>query len=110
MLKDTLTQLEAKIKTSDNIPEEKKQEYYKLLERLNAEINVLEETDREKAESISGFTKLSAHETTRQDVNPNLIAHAVEGLSESVREFEASHPRLVSTVNQFCAFLSKLGI
>ncbi len=110
MLKDTLTQLEAKIKTSNNIPDEKKQEYYRLLEQLNSEINVLKETDRETAESVSGFTKISTHETTRQDVNPDLIAHSIEGLAESVREFEASHPRLVSTVNQFCAFLSKLGI
>ncbi len=110
MLKKTLETLEAKIKTSANIPEEKKSEYFDILERLNEEINELGKSDKEKAESISGFTKVSAHESTRKEIDQNLITIAADGLNESVKEFEASHPRLVSTVNDFMTFLSKLGI
>ena len=110
MLKDTLTKIESKIKDSENIPPEKKKEYFSLLEELNGEINRLSRVDREKAESISRFTDVSAHEATRDEVNPNLVQIAVNGLSESVKEFEASYPKLVSTVNDLCVFLSKIGI
>ncbi len=110
MLKNTLSKLEDKIKTSKNIPGDKKQEYYDLLSRLNEEINTLAETDLEKAESIKKFTKATAHEATREELNPNLLETSLEGLYESVREFRTSHPRLVDTVNEICIFLSKLGI
>lgn len=110
MLKDTLTELESKIKNSDNIPSQKKDEYLSLLKSLNSEINHLSRENREKAESISGFTNVSAHEATREEINPNLVQIAVNGLSESVKDFEASYPKLVSTVNDLCVFLSKIGI
>lgn len=110
MLKDTLSQLEAKIRDSENIPDDKKREYLDLLKRLYQEVGELGKTEREKAESISGFTKISAHETTRSEINPDLITIAINGLSESVKGFEASHPKLVSTVNEFLTFLSKIGI
>lgn len=110
MLKHTLAKLEEKIKTSGNIPDDKKQEYYDLLNRLNDEVSTLAETDLEKAESIKKFTKATAHEATREQVNPNLLKTSIEGLYESAREFQTSHPRLVDTVNDICIFLSKLGI
>lgn len=110
MLKNTLSKLEDKIKTSKNIPDDKKQEYYDLLNRLNEEINTLAETDLEKAQSVKKFTKATAHEATREELNPNLLKTSLDGLYESVREFRTSHPRLVDTVNDICIFLSKLGI
>ncbi|MFP4572986.1 MAG: DUF4404 family protein [Desulfobacterales bacterium] len=110
MLKHTLAILEEKIKTSKNIPDDKKQEYYDLLNRLNEEVSNLAETDLEKAESIKKFAKASAHEATREELNPNLLKASLEGLYESVREFHTSHPRLVETVNDISMFLSKLGI
>lgn len=110
MLNHTLAILEKKIKTSKNIPEDKKHEYYDLLNRLNEEISNLAETDLEKAESIKKFTKASAHEVTREELNPNLLKTSLEGLYESAREFQTSHPRLVETVNDISIFLSKLGI
>lgn len=110
MLKHTLSKLEEKIKTSGNIPEDKKQEYYELLSRLNEEITDLAETDLQRAESIKKFTKVSAHEATRDELDPNLLETSIQGLRESVREFRTSHPRLVDTVNDICIFLSKLGI
>lgn len=110
MLKNTLSKIETKIKQSPNIPEEQKTEYFELLQRLNSEVNELNKTDHEKAKSVKEFTKVTAHESTREEINPRLFQIALDGLSSSVQEFEVSHPRLVQTVNSICSFLSKLGI
>ncbi len=110
MLKHTLEQIKDKIKRSPNIPEEKKDEYFNLLNDLNTEINKLQESHNEQANSIKGFTKISAHEATRNEINPNLIKIAMDGLSSSVKEFEISYPKLVGIVNSMSSFLSKLGI
>lgn len=110
MLKHTLERIESKIKQSPNIPEDKKAEYFSLLTQLNDEINELSKSEKEKALSIKGFTKISAHEATRDQVDPHLIKISLEGLSSSVKELHASYPRLVNTVNSICTFLSKIGI
>jgi hypothetical protein len=110
MLQHTLETIENKIKDAPNIPEENKAEYLELLRVLNNEITALDKSQKEKAQSIKGFTKVSAHEITREKIDPGLIKISIEGLSSSVKEFEASHPRLVQTVNAICDFLSKIGI
>ena len=110
MLKHTLEKIEKKIKISPNIPDEKKSEYFNLLNDLNTEINKLQLSHNEQAKSIKGFTKISAHEATRDELNPNLIKIAMDGLSSSVKEFEISYPKLVGIVNSMSSFLSKLGI
>ncbi len=110
MLSHTLEKIEKKIKTSPNIPDLNKAEYIALLKTLNDEINELQKNQKEKAESIKGFTKISAHEATRTEINPNLIKISIEGLLSSVKGVEASYPRLTQTVNEICAFLSKIGI
>jgi hypothetical protein len=110
MLKKTLEQIESKIRTSPNIPEDKKTEYFELLKQLNDEVNELDKIDPEGAESVKEFTRAAAHESTRSRIDPKLIRIATDGLSNSVREFEMSHPRLVQTVNSICTFLSKIGI
>ena len=73
MLKHTLEKIESKIKQSPNIPTDKKKEYFELLNELNSEINELSLTEKETAESIKGFTKISAHEATRDQVDPDLM-------------------------------------
>jgi len=110
MLKHTLEKIESKIKQSPNIPESKKNEYFELLNELNTEITELSKTEKETAQSIKGFTKISAHEATRDTPDPHLIQISMEGLSSSVKELHASYPKLVNTVNSICTFLSKIGI
>lgn len=110
MLKHTLEKIEKKIKISPNIPDEKKIEYFELLNNLNEEINELQKTHKEQAKSIKGFTKISAYEATRNEIDPHLIKISLDGLSSSVKEFQASYPKLVGIVNSMCSFLSKLGI
>ncbi len=110
MGKETLETLEKKILDSPNIPDDKKKEYLELLRRLQSEIEEAKNIDREKAASVSGFAKLSAYESTKKDYNPGLAKLAIEGLAESVKEFEAAYPRLADTVNRICHLLSNLGI
>lgn len=77
---------------------------------MKAEIGGLSRTHAEQAESIAGFTELSAREATREQQNPRLLKLSLAGLTSSVEEFETSHPRLVQVVNSISSMLSNLGI
>ena len=110
MIEDTVKNIEAKIQASDSIKEDRKHELLQLLETLKAEIAALSRTHGEQAESIAGFTELSAHEATRAEQNPELLKLSLKGLSSSVDGFEKSHPQLVQIVNSISNMLSNLGI
>ena len=66
-----------------------------MLGTLKSEVAELSKTHGEEAQSIAGFTELSAHEATRTEQNPELLRLSLEGLGSSVQSFERSHPRLV---------------
>jgi|ERR1041385_208272 hypothetical protein len=110
MIEKTLGAIEARIENADSIQEDRRSELLDLLGKLKAEVASLSQTDEEQARSIAGFAELSAHEATRAEKNPQLLEHAVEGLSSSVKGFEESHPRLVQIVNAVSTYLSNLGI
>lgn len=110
MIDETLTKIEQQIRGAGNIKEERRRELLDLLSTLKAEIANLSVTHREQAESIAGFARLSAHEATRAEQNPQLLDLSLRGLSSSVAEFEQSHPRLVRIVNAVSQTLSNLGI
>jgi hypothetical protein len=110
MIEDTVSKIEAKIQGADAIKDERKRELLQLLGTLKSEIAGLSKTHGEQAESIAGFTELSAHEATRATQNPELLKLSLEGLSSSVEGFEKSHPRLVQIVNSISNTLSNLGI
>ena len=110
MIEDTLSKIEARIQNADTIKDERKQELLQLLATLKSEMGKLSETHGEQAESIAGFTDLSAHEATRIEQNPQLLKLSLDGLSSSVEGFEESHPQLVQIVNAISSTLSNLGI
>jgi len=110
MIEDTLQKIEARIQNAESISDDKRRELVELLGKLKAEVASLSRTDAEQARSIAGFAELSAHEATRTEKNPELLSHAVGGLSSSVQGFEESHPKLVQIVNAVSSFLSNLGI
>lgn len=110
MVQNTLLQVKRRIEESESIQKEKKKELLDLLVRLQSEIETLELTDREQAESIASFTHLSTQEATRTNRSEPLSKLSVEGLSKTAEGFEVSHPRLVEIVNSICAALSNLGI
>ena len=110
MLKNTVSKLEAAIQGLKTEDRRKKAELTRLLSKLKTEIEGLGEARDEHAQSIAGFAQVAAHEATRKDQSAKLLDLSRAGLSFSVEGLEASHPRLVETVNEICSFLAGLGI
>ncbi|HWX23251.1 MAG TPA: DUF4404 family protein [Candidatus Binatia bacterium] len=110
MLEDTIGKIEAKIQGAEAIKEERRHELLELLGTLKSEVAELSKTHEDQAQSIAGFTEVSAHEATRAEQNPQLLKLSLEGLKSSVDELEESHPRLVQIVNAITNTLSNLGI
>ena len=109
MIPETLAKIEKKLRDAA-IQSENKTELLKLFSELKTEITALAKTKQEQSESIAGFTHLSTHEATRKKKDPQLLKLSLEGLSSSVKEFEASHPKLVEIVNRISMILSNMGI
>lgn len=110
MIDETVTRLRDRIRDVPTIDAAQKKDLLDLLGKLSDEVAELAKTQGEHAESIAGFTEVSTREAIRVERNPDLLELATEGLSRSVDGFEASHPRLVETVNGFCMMLSGIGI
>jgi prefoldin subunit 5 len=110
MIEKTIGDIEAKIHASNSISDERKRELLALLGTLKSEVGTLAQTHDEQAQSIAGFTQLSAHEATRATQNPQSLDHSLQGLRSSVDGFEQSHPKLVQIVNSISNTLANLGI
>src|SRR5690242_14083570 len=110
MIDDTLAKIEARLKSAEAIPDDKRRELQDLVTKLKAEVAALSKTHAEEAESIAGFTEISAHEATRESQNPQLLDLSLKGLRSSVEEFEKSHPKLVQVVNAISNTLSGFGV
>lgn len=110
MIEDTIGKIEARIQSADAVKEDRRRELLELLSTLKSEVADLSKTHGEEAQSIAGFTEISAHEATRAEQNPRLLKLSLEGLTSSVQGFEESHPRLAQIVNAVSTTLSNLGI
>ncbi|MCX8156873.1 MAG: DUF4404 family protein [Verrucomicrobiae bacterium] len=110
MIQDTIAKIEARLASTEQLPEEKRRELLELVSRLKEEVHSLSQTHADDARSIAQFAALSTHEATREDVKQPLLDTALNGLARSVQGFESSHPRLVDVVNRICTTLSNLGI
>ena len=80
------------------------------IKALKAELQKLEAAHAEKAVSVDGFATAAAHEASRQNRSAKLLGLAVEGLEQSAKQFEVSHPTLTAAVDEICRELSSLGI
>jgi hypothetical protein len=110
MIDSTLEMIETKIHNGKHLSEKDKSELLRLIVSLKAEITELSKTRQEEAESIAGFVERSTHEAGRRTKNPELLKLSIDGLSASVKGFEASHPKLVESVNYICTALANMGI
>ena len=110
MIEKTIAEIAKKISGADAIDDGKKSELLGLLNTLQTEVEDLEQTRGEQAESIRRFAEVSAHEAMRIEKNPRSLELALDGLSSSVEGFEASHPKLAEIVNAFCHMLANIGI
>ena len=110
MIEKTISEIETKISGAETVSPERRRELLQLLATLKAEVAKLSKTDEEKADSIAGFTQLSAHEAMRTEQNPQLRELSLQGLRSSVEDLEQSHPQLTQIVNRISKTLSDLGI
>jgi len=110
MIDDTLQKIEAQLQASESISEERRRELLQLLTKLKGEVADLSTTHGDEAQSITGFTQVSAHEAIRETRNPELLDLSLQGLRSSVEGFEKTHPKLVQIVNSISNTLSNLGI
>jgi hypothetical protein len=110
MIEKTISEIEAKIGGAETVSPERRRELLQLLATLKGEVAKLSQTDEEKADSIAGFARLSAHEATRTEQNPQLRELSLQGLRSSVEDLEQSHPQLTQIVNRISKTLSDLGI
>jgi hypothetical protein len=110
MIEDTIGKIEARIQNSEAIKDERRKELLQLLATLKSEVAELSKTHSDQAQSIAGFTAVSAHEATRSEQDPQLLELSLKGLGSSVGGFEGSHPRLVQIVNAISNTLANLGI
>ena len=110
MIENTISEIEAKISGAEAVSAERQAELLKLLGTLKPEVAKLSETHGEQADSIANFARLSAHEATRTEPNPQLRELSNQGLRSSVDGIEQSHPRLVQIVNTISKTLADLGI
>jgi len=86
--------IEASIHQLKALDPGQKQEINQLLSTLKSEIEALSTTHEDHARSIETHLE-------------NLSGQA---LSNSVKGFEESHPRLVLTINELCKMLANIGI
>jgi Mg2+ and Co2+ transporter CorA len=110
MIENTISEIEAKIRSTESVSDERKRELLQLLGTLKTEVGSLAQTHGEQADSIANFAKISALEATRTEPNPQLRELSNQGLLSSVDGFEQSHPKLVQIVNSISSTLSNLGI
>ena len=110
-VKEAMDRLEDKVeKVAGELDADRRRELSALIETLREEVETLASTHREDAESIAGYTRASLQEAARDERNPKLLQHSIDGLATSVESFETSHGKLVQTVNGICTMLSNIGI
>jgi hypothetical protein len=110
MTQNTIENIEEMIRTNKSLNENNKTQLLNLLAALKPEMAKFSDVQAEHAESVAGFIERSTHEALRQQKNPSLLKIAIDGLSASVKGFEASHPQLVENVNFIASALSNIGI
>ena len=107
---NTLEKIEEMIRTNKSLDENNKKQLLDLLKTLKPEMEKFSNDLAEHAESVAGFIERSTHEALRQQKNPTHLKLAIDGLSASVKGFEASHPQLVENVNTIASALANTGI
>ncbi|MCG2725990.1 MAG: DUF4404 family protein [Elusimicrobia bacterium] len=110
MLKDTIKRLEDISHTIETKNPKNKAELIRLLEQLKAEIETISHDKIDEAKSIAHFAEAAFHEAGRDKKVSELQDLSIDGLSHSVKSFEASHPKLVEVVNEICVLLARIGI
>lgn len=110
MIQKTIEHLEEKLKDSNQVPKESQEELLKLFKQLKEEVNTLAESELDKAKIIALHTDSSAKAAIEPNTEANLLENSINDFKKSIGEFEATHPKLVESVNRICTTLSNMGI
>lgn len=110
MVNETIARIEKEIVANKSMTEDQRKELIELVTRLKNEIEGLGESHSEDARSIAKYTETSIQEATRENPNPELLKHSLEGMAISVQSFEVSHPKLVGVINNLGQTLMNIGI
>ncbi len=102
--------IEKKIESSSQIDAKTKKTLLDLMCDLKIELVDLKKNSPETAHNIAEKTNISAEKILTSDNKLNELQKDIDGLQETVEEFEVSHPKLVQIVNRFCMMLSDIGI
>lgn len=109
MIADTIARIEKRLAESSLDPAEK-QRLVDLVAQLRQELDALPADSAEKASSVASFAEVAAQEATRGEKNPDLVAHATQGLEKAAHGLGRGYPGLTRIVNQLCELLSDTGI
>jgi len=102
--------IEKKIESSSQIDAKTKEALLDLMRGLKIELVDLKKINPKTAHNIAEKTNISAEKILTSDNKLNELQKDIDGLQETVEEFEVSHPKLVQIVNRFCMMLSDIGI
>src|SRR5947207_15803982 len=109
MTHEQIEKTKSAIESAGNIPADRKAELLDLLSKLKPAIAKVSQTHHEDARSIARLVEASAKETIRAQQKPESKRRLHE-LTQSVENFEASHPQLAAVVTQYSTVLSAFGI
>ena len=110
MLEETIKKIDALLAQNQALSEAQKNELSQLLSVFKLEVNDLITSHEDEAQTILHFIEASTFQAVRGKQNKKLKTISLEGLTESLYEFESTHPKLVASVNAFCNALAGMGV
>jgi hypothetical protein len=105
MVEDRIRNIETRVQASGNLPEAAKSELLGLLAELRAELQGVKKEHLERAEG-SADTALAPRDAPHGES----LDDALGGLTGTVTELEATHPRLAALANRLAVALANMGI
>ena len=109
-MQNTIENIEEMIRKNSSLNKSNKTKLLDLLATLKPEMVKLAKVQAEQAKSVAEYIKRSTQEALREQKNPAILKIHNDGLLDSVRSFEVSHPLLVENVNYIATAFANLGI
>ena len=103
MVEDRIRNIETHVQASNNLPDPAKAELLELLAELRAELQGVKKEHLARAEDSAAA---AAHDAPHGES----LDDALGGLTGTVSELEAMHPRLAELANRLAVALSNMGI
>jgi hypothetical protein len=103
MVEDRIRNIETRVQASGNLPDAAKAELLELLAALRAELQGVKKEHLDRAEE-------SAAPSPAGVPHGESLDDALGGLTGTVSELEATHPRLSELANRLAVALANMGI